>query len=310
MATNTTSTSTLAPEIQTYYDKKLIDRLLPNLEYAKFAQKRPMPLNGGKTVQFRKFAALTPVSAALTEGVTPAGSAITVTEIRATPQQYGDFVEISDVLDMVALDPVLDEMSTVLAEQAAQTIDQRMADVIAAGTVVQYTGGKTSRATLTAADVITIDDVRKAVRTLKRNNAKPIDGRNYVGIIEPGGAFDLQSDSKWEEAALYAGSTQLFDGEVGRVYGVRFIESSFAKKFAGAGASGADVLATMIIGKDSYGCVDVGGSGNVKMIVKQLGSGGSTDPLDQRATAGWKALFTAVILEQLAMVRIESGVSG
>ena len=77
-----------------------------------------------------------------------------------------------------------------------------------------------------------------------------------------------------------------------------------------AGASGADVLATMIIGKDSYGCVDVGGSGNVKMIVKQLGSGGSTDPLDQRATAGWKALFTAVILEQLAMVRIESGVSG
>ena len=225
MATNTTSTSTLAPEIQTYYDKKLIDRLLPNLEYAKFAQKRPMPLNGGKTVQFRKFAALTPVSAALTEGVTPAGSAITVTEIRATPQQYGDFVEISDVLDMVALDPVLDEMSTVLAEQAAQTIDQRMADVIAAGTVVQYTGGKTSRATLTAADVITIDDVRKAVRTLKRNNAKPIDGRNYVGIIEPGGAFDLQSDSKWEEAALYAGFTKLFDGEEGRVKGVCCIES-------------------------------------------------------------------------------------
>lgn len=309
MATNTTLTASLAPEIQMYYDKKLIERLLPNLEYAKFAQARPIPLNGGKQVQFRKFAALTPATTALTEGVTPAGSAITVTQVLATPAQYGDFVEISDVLDMVALDPVLDEMSEVLAEQAAQTIDRKVGDVITAGTVVQYCGGKTSRGTLTPTDILKIDDVRKAVRTLKRNNAKPIDGRNYIGIIEPGGAYDLQSDGKWEEAALYAGSTQLFDGEVGRVYGVRFIESSFAKVFAGAGASGADVLATMIIGKDSYGMVDVGGSGNVKMIVKQLGSGGSTDPLDQRATAGWKALFTAVILEQLALVRIESGVS-
>lgn len=310
MATNTTGTATLAPEIQDYYDKKLLNRLLPNLVYSKWAQKRVIPKNSGNQVQFRKFAALPVLTSGLVEGVTPSTQAITVTEIFAKPVQYGGAVEISDVLDMVALDPVLDEMADVLGEQASQTIDTAVGNVLTAGTNVQYANGKTSRATVAATDILTINEVRKAVRTLKRANAKPIDGRNYIGVVEPGAVYDLQSDTKWEEAALYAGSTQIFDGEVGRIYGVRFVESSFAKRFAGAGASGADVLATMIFGAESYGMVDVGGSGSVQMIVKPLGSAGTSDPLNQRASVGWKSMFTAVILEQLAMVRIEHGVSG
>lgn len=310
MATQVTTQSSLSPTMQTYYDKKLLARLLPNLVHLKFAQKKPLPKNNGKTINFRRFSPLSHATTPLTEGVTPAGNNLAITEIEATVAQYGDYIEISDVLDMTAIDPVLDEAADVLGEQSAQTLDVVSRDILAAGTTVQYANGKLSRVTIAATDVLTVLEIRKAVRTLKRNNVKPIDGKNYVAFVEPGAVFDLQSDPKWEEPAKYAGSGQIFDGEVGRLYGVRFIETSYAKVFAGAGASGVDVLGTLVVGKDAYGMVDINSSGAVKNIIKAFGSGGTSDPLDQRATSGWKVLFTVKILEQLAMVRIEHGVSG
>lgn len=310
MATQTTATGTLSPTIQTYYDKKLIKRLVEEFVHMQFGQKRPIPLKGGKTVDFRKFSALAAATTALTEGVTPAGNAITITNITATPAQYGDFIEISDVLDMVAIDPVLDEMTDVLGEQASRTLDTIVRDILVAGTTIQYAAARVSRVTVAAGDDLDVSEIRKAVRTLKRNNVKPLEGGDYVAIVEPGSVYDLQSDTKWEAASQYAGSKQIFSGEMGRLYGVRFIETSLAKKFAGAGAASVDVYATLVIGRDAYGIIDVAGSGNVENIVKPKGSAGTADPLNQRSTTGWKAMFTAKILEQLAMVRIEHTVSG
>jgi N4-gp56 family major capsid protein len=310
MTTQTTATGTLAPTIQTYYDKKLIKRLVEDFVHMQFGQKRAIPKNGGKTVDFRKFSALAAATTALTEGVTPAGNAITITNVTATPLQYGDFIEISDVLDMVAIDPVLDEMTDVLGEQASRTLDTIVRDIVVAGTTVQYAAGRVSRVTVAAGDNLTVAEIRKAVRTLKRNNVKPLEGGDYVAIVEPGTTYDLQGDAKWEAAAQYAGSKQIFSGEMGRLYGVRFVETSLAKKFAGAGAASVDVYATLVIGRDAYGIIDISGSGNVENIVKPKGSSGTADPLNQRSTTGWKAMFTAKVLEQLAMVRIEHTVSG
>lgn len=308
--TQTTNTTSLSPTIQTYYDKKLIARLIPNFVHLQWGQKRPIPKNGGKHIDFRKFQSLAPAMTPLTEGVTPEGNNITITNVTATPQQYGDYVEVSDILNMVAIDKVVDEMTDVLAEQAADTLDRVCRDILVTGTNVQYANGKTSRAEITADDVLTVDEIRKAVRTLKRNNAKPVDGRNFIAIVEPGTTYDLQSDEKWEEASKYAGSTQIFSGEIGRLYGVRFVETSNAMIFSGEGADGADVAATIVFGKDAYGLVDVADSGAVKTIVKPHGSAGTADPLDQRATVGWKAFFTAKILQQPAILRIEHGISG
>lgn len=311
MATQTTGTSSLSPTMQTYYDRRLLKRALPNLVHRQFGQKRGIPANNGKTVNFRKFSSLAPATTPLSEGVTPAGNAITITEVTATVAQYGDFVEVSDLLDLTAIDPVIDEMSDVLGEQAADTIDIVTRDILVTGTVVQYANGRVSRSAVASGDNLTVNEIRKAVRTLKRNKAKPIDGKNYVAIVEPGTTYDLQSDQKWEEAAKYAGSTQIFSGEIGRLYGVRFVETTNAKKFAGAGAAGIDVYATLVIGQDAYGIIDVAGKGNAKMIVKPKGSAGTADPLNQRSTVGWKVeAYTAKILEQANMVRIEHAVSG
>ncbi|WP_057766697.1 N4-gp56 family major capsid protein [Cytobacillus praedii] len=310
MAVQTTNTAGLSPTMQTYYDKKLLARLLPMLFHLKWAQKRPIPKNGGKTINFRQFTALPLATTALTEGVKPAGNALNMTQKTGTLAQYGDYIEMSDILDLTAIDPVLDETADLLGEQSAQTLDVIARDVLVAGTSVQYAAGRVSRATIAAGDNLTVDEVRKARRTLKRANVKPLDGGDYVAIIEPGTAYDLQSDPKWEEVSKYAGGKQIFDGEIGRLYGVRFVETSFAKKFAGAGAASVDVYATLVFGKDFYGMSDVESSGSVKNIIKPHGSAGTADPLNQIATSGWKAFFTVVRLEELACVRIEHTVSG
>jgi N4-gp56 family major capsid protein len=310
MATQTTLLAGLTPEMKTYYDKKLLSRLVPNHVFGQFGQKRPIPKGGGKTIEFRQFTSLSPATTPLTEGVTPAGNSLNVLAKTATVAQYGDYIEISDVLDLTAIDPVLDETAELLGEQAAETLDVIIRDILAAGTNVQYAAGRADRASIAAGDNLTVDEIRKAVRTMKRNKVKPVDGQNYVAFVEPGAVYDLQSDPKWEEAAKYAGSKQIFTGEIGRLYGVRFIETPLAPVFSGQGAGGIDVYATIIIGKDAYGIVDVAGSGAVQNIVKPHGSAGTADPLNQRATSGWKALFTAVRLEELAILRIEHAVSG
>lgn len=305
MAVQVSTQSSLAPEFQTYYDRVLLEALWPNFVHGKFGQKRPIPKNNGKTIQFRKFSKLTPATTPLTEGTTPAGNSLEVTAITATVAQYGDFIEISDIVDLTALDPILTETAELLGKQAAETLDIIVRDVLVQGTNVQYANGRTARNLVTSTDVLTVAEIRKAVRTLKAANVPPLKGGDYVAIVHPYAVYDLQSDSAWQDVKKYSDPSDMYDGEIGRLYGVRFVETSNAKVFTGAGAAGINVYATLILGADAYGVIDVAGSGAVQNIVKPFGSAGTADPLNQRSTSGWKALFTAKILDDTRLVRIE-----
>jgi N4-gp56 family major capsid protein len=310
MAT-TQTTALITAELQTYYDKKLLSRLIPNFVYANLGQKRSIPKGNGKTIDFRKFASLTAATTALTEGTTPAGNSITVTNTTATVSQYGDFVEVSDFLDLVAIDPVIDEMANVFGEQCSDTIDQVVRDVLAAGTVVQYAAGRVSRVTVAAGDNFSVTELRKAIRTLRGNNAKPMSDGYYVAVISPNTLYDLQGDSSWVNAHQYTdiGIKDLYKGEAGMLYGVRFIVTTNAKVFSAAGAAGINVHATIILGQEAFGLIDVAGGAACQMIIKPHGASGTADPLNQRGTIGWKVNFVAKILQQNAMIRIEHAVS-
>lgn len=302
--TNTTATGTLSPTIQTYYEKQLLANAKPILVHNQFGQKKQIPKGSGKKINFRKFSKLAKATTALTEGVTPDGNSMTITEVEATVKQYGAYITTSDMLELSAIDPVVAENNKILSMNAAETLDYLTAQILAAGTNVIYAGGGTSRAALTAeSNKLTVSDVKKAAAILKNNCASKIDGA-YVAIVHPFVGFDLMNDPEWIDVKTYD-NKDLYAGEIGTLYGIRFVESSEATVFKDAGASEADVFATLVIGADAYGVTEISGGG-LKMIVKQLGSGGSTDPLDQRGTQGWKASHAAVILNQLNMVRIES----
>lgn len=305
---NTVGSNDLSPEMKTFYDKALLKFAKPNLVHDQFAQKRNIPKNGGKTIEFRRYSQLPKALTALTEGVTPNGQNLNVTAVTATVAQYGGYITLSDVLMLTAIDNNLMEAIELLGDQAGRTLDTITREQLVAGTNVLYAGGTVSARTgITASMKLTVADIKKAVRELKVGLAKKING-SYVAIIHPDCVYDLENDDEWVSASKYAGSTQIFEGEIGKLYGVRFVETTEAKIWAQAGASSISVYATLVMGANAYGTIAPEGGG-LQTIVKQLGSGGTADPLNQRATAGWKAMKTAKILYDDYIVRIESASS-
>ena len=310
LQTNVTTDGGLTKEMKTFYDKTLIRLAEPELVHDQFGQKRPIPKNGGKTIEFRKYTPLAKQITELTEGVTPDGQKLTVTTIEATVKQYGGYITLSDQLLLTAIDNNLLEAITLLSSQAARTSDTITREVLVAGTNVQYAEGQVDgRASLAYTSEednmnLTVRGVRMATRTLKSQNAKKI-GSTFVGIIHPDVSFDLMSDPEWKYPHQYKDTSNLYAEEIGEVGGVRFVETTEAKKFVNAGASSRDVYATMILGANAYGVTEVTGGG-LQTIVKQLGSAGTADPLNQRATAGWKLMKTAVRLVEEYMVRVET----
>lgn len=317
-----TDRSIITRENTEFYDRTLLYRAVAYFAHTKFGQVRDIPRNGGtNTIKFRRYGNLSAATTALSEGITPAGSQLSITDVSAVVAQYGDYITITDVIDYESKDPVLVEAAEILGDQMGDTIDQLTRDVLAAGTVVTYIGD-TSRAGITTTDLITATEVRKAVRTLKNAKARRITrminsstgvatepvSAAYIGMVHPDTTYDLQDETGWVPVEKYASTMKVMENEVGKLNDVRFVESTNAKIFADAGAGGIDVYATIILGMDAYGITRISGEA-VKNIIKPLGSAGSADPLDQRATSGWKITFVAKILNDAFMVRLEHAVS-
>lgn len=302
----TTLLSGLSAENKTFYDMTLLDEAQAALVHDQFAQKRPIPMNGGKTIEFRKFASLPKATTPLTEGVTPDGKSLNVTAVTATVAQYGDYITQSDVLELTSIDNTIVEATKILGRQAGLTLDTVTRNVLQSGTNVTYCpksdGSEvTSRAGLDATCQLTVKVVQQVVAKLKGQNAPTINGK-YVAIIHPYVAYSLMRDPEWIDAHKYAQPDNLFTGEIGEIAGVRFVETTEAKVYQGG------VFGTLIMGANAYGVTEITGGG-LQTIIKQKGSAGTADPLDQRSSIGWKAIKTAELLIPNYLVRVESKVA-
>ncbi len=309
---NQNTTATMTAEMKTFYEKRLIDQAEPALVHDQFGDPYPIPANGGKNIEFRKYDSLPKATTPLTEGVTPDGQTMKVSTVTAEVRQYGGWVPITDTLQLTAIDNNIVQATKIIASQAGRTLDTIVRDVLAGGTNVIYAPkigedgtetAVTSRATLDATCQLTSDLIARAATQLKAMNADPI-GTSFVGIIHPYVAYDLRRDPDWIDVHKYAQPDEIYNGEIGTLHGVRFVETSEAKIWKGSGCpAGLAVFSTLILGAHAYGSTEIEGGG-LEHIVKQLGYG--DDPLNQRASVGWKAHKTAERLVEQYMVRIES----
>ena len=386
---NKTTSAGIQPLYQPVLNRHVLMTAKADLIYSQFGQKAKIEKGKGKTVAWDKISPLPKALAPLTEGITPEGVALNMSRIVGYPMQYGSYVSTTDEFDFFTPNPPPEvlRINELLGNNAGETLDYLTAKVLSSGTNVQYPNGKTTRASLTTSDVLTVAEIKKAVRTLKGNKAKKLKGNKYVAIIHTDIAHDLMNDPEWKYPHQYVDTKQIYEGEIGELYGVKFVESPDAimfhgeqiagydelsvvkvddkkiyiaetitaeqaeeitsattkrkiiindfvytvssvtagkngeayitcsatvdesvapdmKIYAGEGAAnGKPVYSTLVIGADAYGVSD---PKDIKTIMKPLGSGGTSDPLDQRSTQGWKAHHLCKILSNEYMVRIET----
>jgi N4-gp56 family major capsid protein len=322
----TTTITQVVPGVQAFYDRNLLDRAQPNDIHGRYGQKRPISSRSGNQIKFRRYSQLAAATTALTEGVTPVGSSLAVTDVISTLQQYGDFITLSDMVSMTNQDPVVTEATDVLGDQAGTTIDQVRRDVLVAGTNVAFANGAATRlATITK---ISAADLDKAIRFLKNQNAKFVkEGmmasdkvgtgairKAFIGLVHPDVEFDLENIVGFRSVSDYGSQEGVIEDEIGAYKNIRFVTSTNCKIFTNAtsvltagfkGGASNDVYATLIIANNAYGLSPLSGAA-MNTYVKALGSAGSADPLEQRSTVGWKATTITTILNQTWMTRIET----
>lgn len=230
----TTSSQGAAPLFQQALNRHIVTRSKGKLVHHQFGQLTKIPKGKTKTITWDKMNPLPKAKTPLTEGVTPKGTSINISRITATPKQYGAYISTTDEFDFYKNDPSpeLLKLNEILADNAGETQDSLTADILSTGTNVQYAGGKTARAEIDSSCIMTVEEIRKAVRTLKNNKANPVD-KDFVAVVDPDVAFDLMSDSAWENVKTYSDPKDMYNGEIGRLYGVRFVETTEAKVFRG-----------------------------------------------------------------------------
>lgn len=306
--TNMTTSSALSAGMQTYYNRELLRTFEPNLVHLQFGDEHRMPPHSGLVMNMRKLIPLETNTKALSEGDPGESVMLAETEVTVQLQQYGEYARCTDKLDLTHLDMDIMRRTKLFGDAGARSIDAVVREELAKCANVIYAGGKVSRAELTAADKLTSRELRKAVKTLKKNHAQTFGGY-FVAIIGPDTMYDLQEDEAFVKVSQYQDKENIYTGEVGRLFGVRLVETTEAKIFEGAGTDGADVASVIVLGQYAYGVTSLKGA-KPRVIVKPAGSAGTADPLDQISTVGWKMDgFGAKLLQPEYAVRIECGFS-
>lgn len=231
---NMTTSAGLAPQIVEYHSKRLLKNILPNLVNARDMQMVPLPANNGRRVQLRKPVPLPIDLTPLSEGVTPDGQKLTMTDLWITIKPYAKHMEYTDEINWALLDRNTEIMTKLLSDQAALTLDTLAAEAKASGLNVQYANGKTGRDKLAAGDVLTYKEMKKAVRTLQRANAQKFPDGFYHATIDPDTEFDLTNDPMWIDVAKYQDKRKVETGELGCMAGVKFFSTTNVKTFGGA----------------------------------------------------------------------------
>jgi len=317
----------ISPRTAAYACKELLKRGTPYLVFEKFGQAKSLPGNSSKVEVFRRYTALPTTPTALTEGVTPTAQTLAKSDVTATLVQYGDLITVSDVIMDTHEDPVLNESIELLGEQAAQMIEKMRYGVLKAGTNKLHANGAARTDVNTP---FTVALQRKAVRALKRQNARPITSvvrstpnfgtenvaPGFVAIIHPDMESAVRDQPGFTPSEKY-GSISPWENEIGKIDDVRYLSTTIVEPYADAGGlkgtmlstsgTNADVYPVIFLGRDAYGIVALKGQYAVTPMVTNAKPSDS-DPLAQRSHVGWKSMQTCVILNDAWQVVAEAAV--
>jgi len=288
MATSTTSTN--AANLHLYYEKKLLSTLEPRLVMMPLGKKQRLPKGNGKQVKWLRYSSIAGSTSTLAEGTPPAEISFSTSNVTASIQQYGQYAKVSDLLSDVAIDPVLENLSERFGIAASKTIEELIVSELANNCANQNVNNRANFAAIQASDVINHKELIEAMIRQKADYIGPHESGLYVAVLHPRAEYDLMVDSQagaWLDLHKGVDNKPLLNGEVGKMYGMRFLVSDKMLTSVGTNQAGGDVVQSFVIGEEAFGVVELNGE-SMKMFIKKHGSAGANDPLDQFATVGYK----------------------
>lgn len=335
MATNKTTAftdGTSSDATQSFFDTLLLIRGQYALVHQVPATQKSLAKRSGKTMIYRRYEALSLATTVLQEGENPGGRAKTKTDVSALIAPYGDFIEDSDMVIEMQPDSQTTENVELLGQQRGETFDELYRDLLATATNIVYANGTS---TVTVSEVVDKNDLDRLYRMLKTNKAKTFSPMimasqnvgtgpvmpSYWGMCHEDVAFDLRHTADFLLTSEYSGKTGIVAGEFGAdKNGIRFMSSPNGYKLAGSSgvtiaatdvkntSSFANIYSIFAVGQQAFAGVSLAG-GNGGIIRKALGSAGTSDPLNMRATVGWKQYDARVILNHNFLAQIKCAAS-
>lgn len=298
-----TSNAFNSADVPQYYDDLFLERAQLNMVHDVLFSERDIPENSGKVIFFDRMTPRAVATTALTEATTPSAVSTSSTSVSATVAEYGDYDKVSSLFELTTFDKGLKERVSTMGQQAGETMDTLLRDELYTGATVQLTNAKTHASLIVSSDTLSVAELRKAVKTLKRNKAQTFEGGFYKGIVSVGGCFDLRGDSNqgnFTSVNTYKAPEQILKGEIGRLAGVQIYETNNEK----TDASYSNVYSNFIGGKECAAMIKVGGKGT-GMIMQE---GNSTDnPLKMYKTLAWKIPgFAAKTLNSSWLINVKS----
>ena len=322
----------ISPAVAASAAVEMLKRGQPHLIIQQFGQAKPLGKNQTDTQKFRRYERLAAATTALTEGVTPSGSSPTTTPYTATLAQYGDFLELTDVIADLHTDPVLQEFSAIIGEQAALTVETIAFGILKAGTTLFRANGSARTDINTP---LTLNLQRKVTRGLKRQLARPFTSKissspnfgaesvlpSFIALIHPDLEPTVEGLQGFKSVSDYGAMTP-HNSEIGAVGNCRYLTSTVFESWADGGGAksgsgtemvstsgtSADVYPIIYLSPDAFGVVPLKGKNAITPMVLNPNKPRGGDPLAQRGSVGWKTYFTTVILNQSWMARGEVAV--
>lgn len=306
------TTGGLSAEMSTYYEKVFLARAEYEYIFNQGAQMRTQPANEGKQVNFTRHTPLATATTALTEGTNPAEVALTASTVSAALSEYGNTVKISKFLSLTSIDRNNKEKIEVVGQNMGETLDEITRNELFTGATAQLAGGKSVLTDVAITDVLSVNELRKAVRTLKLNKARRYQDRiaPWMGKLGPNTSYDLTTDSTFLSADIYDnGAQKLYNGELGKIMGVRLIESPNQYESVNAGTSNADVFSNFVHGADAFGCIDLEGDKPQLYIIPHT-KVDSGNPAGRFSLVSWAASYVCKTLNADWIINIKTGATG
>lgn len=257
-----------AADIEAYLADETLPLARRQLVVYQFGDPLTLPKGRGNTYTATRYNRVPLPNAPLAEGVPPIGQQMTISQVSATAQQWGDKITITDVGELTIKHPLFVKAKELLGLQIAETLERNTFNNLMAGAQVNTVNSRGSRASIVAGDVLNPHEITRATAILEtlgaprfmgdemtdtrleadaggaRASSNPRQMPHYTAVLHTLVVADMRENPTVNQAWTYSDINRLYNYELGEWGGIRFTRSNLVPSFLGVAVVTASAVAS------------------------------------------------------------------